>query len=167
MKNRVCRHIKTNGRRCASPRLTGRDLCYFHARIYQRQDLMIQTHSPIPPSSINQPTTTPSTPLALPIEIDLPVLEDAESIQVSISLLVAALARNRIDSKRAAVLLYGLQLASANAKSITTEPFADAVIRNVVQSNFGTDLAVEEPDFAVEQDRAPQNKDLIPEEKIP
>jgi hypothetical protein len=154
MKTRVCRHIKTNGRRCASPRLTGRDLCYFHARIHQRQDLMIQTHSPIA-------EPTPYTPAAHPIEIDLPVLEDAESIQVSISLLVTALARNRIDSKRAAVLLYGLQLASANAKSITTEPFADAVIRNVVQSNFGTDFAVEEKDLPAEEN------DLAPEEKTP
>jgi hypothetical protein len=156
MKTRVCRHIKTNGRRCASPRLTGRDLCYFHAHIHQRQDLMIQTHSPIIPT--NQSTSY--TPAAHPIEIDLPVLEDAESIQVSISLLVAALARNRIDSKRAAVLLYGLQLASANAKSITTEPFAGAVIRNVVQSNFGTDFAVEENDLPVEEKALPAECDL-------
>jgi hypothetical protein len=62
MKNRVCRHIKTNGRRCTSPRLTGRDLCYFHARIHQRQDLMIQTHSPI-----TEPN--PYIPAAHPIEI--------------------------------------------------------------------------------------------------
>jgi hypothetical protein len=117
---------------------------------------MIQTHSPITHASSNQPTAY--TPATHPIELDLPVLEDAESIQVSISLLVAALARNRIDSRRAAVLLYGLQLASTNAKSITTEPFADAVIRNIVQSTFGTDFAVEEQDLAAEEpESAPES----------
>ena len=55
MKNRVCRHIKTNGRRCASPRLTGRDLCYFHARIHQRQDLIIQTPIAPPPEQRSCP----------------------------------------------------------------------------------------------------------------
>jgi len=139
MSTRVCRHIKTNGRRCKSPRLHQRDLCYFHARILERQDLMVQANSPL---GLATPTYPPT---LQPIELDLPILEDAESIQVSISLLVAALARNRICSKRAAVLLYGLQLASGNAKSITTEPFADTVVRNVVQSSFGTDFAAEDP----------------------
>ena len=134
MKTRVCRHIKTNGRRCASPRLTGRDLCYFHARIHQRQDLIIQTHSPIT-------GPTPYTPATHLIEIDLPVLEDAESIQVSISLLVAALARNRIDSKRAAVLLYGLQLASSNARSIIIEPATASIVRTLARTKSGIDLA--------------------------
>jgi hypothetical protein len=132
----ICRHIKTNGCRCRSPRLTGRDLCYFHARSYERQGSMVRSHSPI---GTGTPTYTPT---IQPIEIDLPILEDAESIQISISLLVAALATNRIDAKRAAVLLYGLQLASTNAKSITTEPFSAAVVRNIMQSDFNTDLAV-------------------------
>ena len=132
----ICRHIKTNGRRCRSPRLTGRDLCYFHARFHERQDSMVRSHSPLGTGNATY------APTILPIEIDLPILEDAESIQVSISLLVAALAGNRIDAKRAAVLLYGLQLASTNAKSITTEPFSAAVVRNIIQSNSFTDLAV-------------------------
>jgi hypothetical protein len=142
MKTRECRHIKTNGRRCRSPRLTGRDLCYFHTRLFQRHDALIQTTTSIP-----APATAPATTPALavnPIELDLPALEDAESIQVSISLLVGALANNRIDSKRAAVLLYGLQLASTNAKSIITEPCYASVISNAIQSTFGTDLVVEE-----------------------
>jgi hypothetical protein len=91
----------------------------------------------------------PSAPLPSQLtEIDLPTLEDAESIQVSISLLVSALARNRIDSRRAAVLLYGLQLASTNAKSIITEPFAEAVVRSIVESPHGTDFAADSEDEA-------------------
>jgi hypothetical protein len=141
----ICRHIKTNGCRCRSPRLTGRDLCYFHARFYERQDSMVRSHSPLGTGNATY------APTILPIEIDLPILEDAESIQVSISLLVAALARNRIDAKRAAVLLYGLQLASTNAKSITTEPFSAAVVRNIIQSNSLTDLAVGDSGLSAEE----------------
>jgi hypothetical protein len=73
-----------------------------------------------------------------------PALEDVESIQVSISLLIAALARNRITSKRAAVLLYGLQLASTNARSITIEPSASSITRDLVRTKSGLDLAPRE-----------------------
>jgi hypothetical protein len=81
-----------------------------------------------------------------PIELELPPVEDAESIQVSISLLIAALARNRIDPKRASVLLYAFQLASSNARSITIEPNAPSVTRAVIRTKSGRDLAT--PDFA-------------------
>jgi hypothetical protein len=137
MASRECRHIKTNGRRCRSPRLTGRDLCYFHTRLFQRHEAVIQTSAPI-----IGPSVASNALAASPIELNLPALEDPESIQVSISLLVAALADNRIESKRAAVLLYGLQLASTNAKSITTEPYYARVVSNVILSALGPDLAI-------------------------
>jgi hypothetical protein len=143
MTKKTCRHIKTNGRRCGSPKLNGLELCYFHARLFERERVLLQ---PRPPALL------PGSPSALLpsqlTEIDLPTLEDAESIQVSISLLVSALARNRIDSRRAAVLLYGLQLASTNAKSIITEPFAEAVVRSIVESPHGTDFAADSEDEA-------------------
>ena len=31
----VCRHLKTNGRRCQSPALTGGALCFFHRNLHQ------------------------------------------------------------------------------------------------------------------------------------
>jgi hypothetical protein len=138
MKSSVCRHIKTNGIRCKSPSLTGDDMCYFHARLFERQGSLIHNNSSI---STGTATYQPDIP---PLELDLPILEDAESIQVSITLLVAALARNRIDSKRAAVLLYGLQLAATNVKATTLEPYAANVVRSIVESSFGTDLASED-----------------------
>ena len=64
-----------------------------------------------------------------PFELDLAPLEEAKSIQISLSLFIAALARNRIEPKRAAVLLYGLQLAASNAKSIIIEPYTSNVTR--------------------------------------
>jgi acetyl esterase/lipase len=96
-----------------------------------------------------------------PIELDLPPVEDAESIQVSISLLIAALARNRIDPKRATVLLYALQLASTNAKSITIEPYATSVTREVTRTRSGRDLAAPENDSAPENSPRNASKSLL------
>jgi hypothetical protein len=69
-------------------------------------------------------------------------LEDAESVQIAISLVVAALARNRIDSRRAATILYALQLASTNARFINTEPYPSSIVRSIVRKKSGLDLAV-------------------------
>ena len=78
MASRECRHIKTNGRRCCSPRLTGRDLCYFHTRLFQRA----MKPSSKPAHLSLSPPWTPSAWAANPIELNLPALEDRESIQV-------------------------------------------------------------------------------------
>jgi hypothetical protein len=144
METVICRHIKTNGRRCKSPSLGLSAFCYFHSRLHRRHKnllenapALLENNSNPTSSATGQPQYHPD-----PLELELPPLEDAESIQVSISLLVAALARNRIDSKRAAVLLYGLQLASSNARSITIEPTATAIIRTLARTKSGIDLAV-------------------------
>jgi hypothetical protein len=148
----TCRHIKTNGRRCQSPSLGLSAFCYFHSRLHRRHKHLLENssalvgHNPNPATSASGTTQYPSDyATQSPIELDLPPVEDAESIQVSISLLIAALARNRIDPKRAAVLLYGLQLASTNAKSIIIEPYATSVIRAVTRTKSGRDLATREP----------------------
>jgi hypothetical protein len=144
----TCRHIKTNGRQCKSPALGLSAFCYFHSRLHRRHRNLLENSSTLSLPNPNPTTSASGIPQYLPdntaqnpIELDLPPLEDAESIQVSISLLIAALARNRIDSKRAAVLLYGLQLASSNAKSITIEPYAASVTRTLMRTKSGLDLA--------------------------
>jgi hypothetical protein len=145
METAICRHIKTNGRRCKSPSLGLSAFCYFHSRLLRRHKHLIETAPVLSANQPNAPTSeTPQyLPEAVPLELDLPPLEDVESIQVSISLLVAALARNRIDSKRAAVLLYGLQLASTNARSVTIEPAASSIVRTLARTKSGLDLAVD------------------------
>jgi hypothetical protein len=52
------------------------------------------------------------------IELDLPPVEDTESIQLALIDVLQALAANRLDTKRAGLLLYGLQVASANASKM-------------------------------------------------
>jgi hypothetical protein len=62
------------------------------------------------------PKDQPYEPYTSPQEtaLALTALEDADAIQLALSDVVLALAANRIDSRRARILIYGLQVASQN-----------------------------------------------------
>jgi len=95
-----CRHIFTSGRKCQSPALKEQPFCYFHSNTRKR------------PSPANQPYD----PYTDPKEtvLPLPPLEEADAIQLALSDVILALAANRIDPRRARILIYGLQVASQN-----------------------------------------------------
>jgi hypothetical protein len=101
---RRCRHVKTNGTQCGSPALRDKELCYFHDQ--------------------NQPQ-----PVELYIDgqrysdthIELPVFEDAHSIQTVLRQVVQLLLSRRIERKDASLLLYALQIASSNLKTMQAE----------------------------------------------
>lgn len=86
----ACRHIKPNGLRCKSPALRGRAFCYFHARLHV-------------PSRLGGMS-----------DVQIPVPEDTAAIQLGLSQVFEALLTSRIDAKKAAQLLWGLQIASSN-----------------------------------------------------
>ncbi len=88
-----CQHLKANGDRCGSPALSGHDLCYFH-----------------------QKATADERPERFP------VLEDANAIQVAVMMVMDAVYRHYMPHKTAAILLYGLQIASANLRYLRLEP---------------------------------------------
>jgi hypothetical protein len=73
--------------------------------------------------------------------IELTALEDRESVQVALSVVINALASGNLDIKRATALLYGLQLASNNARGLHLEPFAANVVRAIEPSPEGLDQA--------------------------
>jgi hypothetical protein len=93
-----CRHIFTDGRRCASPCLREEEFCYFHHT----------TRRPI--ANPKQRRTRQST-------FHLPIPEDRSAIQSSIGEVLRRIAANEIDPRRAGLLLYGLQIASLNLPS--------------------------------------------------
>lgn len=103
MATEYCRHIRPNGTRCNSYALTGQLRCYWHTSLQQRHLALA------PPDTSLQPP---------PLELDFPELEDRASIQLALSMLLGALARNRIDPKRAGPILYGLQVASSNVLNL-------------------------------------------------
>ena len=101
---RQCEHIKTNGEFCGSPALRGRNYCYFHLTHIGRRLRTARNHARVQASS----------PENAVVPLELPPFEDANSIQTALMQVVGALLHNRIDSKRAGLVLYALQTASSN-----------------------------------------------------
>jgi hypothetical protein len=91
----LCRHIKTNGTRCkAHPSPTANGATSTTASI-----------SATPPSATPKPPAATSSPGQ---HIELTALEDRESVQVALSVVIDALATANSRLKRATALLYGL-----------------------------------------------------------
>jgi hypothetical protein len=62
--------------------------------------------------------------------LDLPVLEDANSVQMALMQVMQGLVTHTIDHKTAGLLLYGLQSAAVNVRNVKFEPYkaTDVVI---------------------------------------
>jgi hypothetical protein len=118
----LCRHIRTNGRQCEAPALTTGVHCFFHARLYQRHSGVRENPAALAPGQ----------------QVQLAPLEDAESVQISISTVVNALASGTLDTRRATAILYGLSLAAANVRRVNVSYFD--VIRNFEHTPEGFDL---------------------------
>ena len=71
----LCRHIKTNGTRCKAPSLTDGHWCYFHHRLHQR-------HRAFRPTEATRGYLIPGQ------HIELTALEDRESVQVALSVVI-------------------------------------------------------------------------------
>jgi hypothetical protein len=100
-----CQHLKVNGTQCGSPALKRHHFCYFHKRWNQTRIVL----------NANRARRGRAV-------LDLPVLEDANSIQVSLMQIMRLILSGRIDPKTAGLLLYALQTASSNLKRINFEP---------------------------------------------
>ena len=148
----ICRHIKTNGERCGCPAMRAQPYCYFH------RNLTANHPKPAPePTTILHPrdgrepqvaaqpdeyeaVTTGPDDLAQST-LNLPALEDRESIQLAASMIIGALARNTLDIRRAATLLYGLQVASANARNLQHRPSPGYAITETTLTPAGDEIA--------------------------
>ncbi|MBB5346106.1 hypothetical protein [Tunturibacter empetritectus] len=150
MKYTLCRHIKTNGTRCQAPSLTDGIWCYFHSRLHQ-------SHKRFRHNDATRGYLIPGQ------HIELNTLEDRESVQVALSVVINALATGNLDTRRATALLYGLQLASNNAASLNTKPYAPKVVRDVEPGPDGLDLAQPGATIEVSEDYDP-NADLALDE---
>lgn len=162
----ICRHVRANGTRCGSPALRGQPLCYFHRRERLRYPNRPQAPAALTPAEVHLMHTDPLTAEYYGLsqktraELDFPPLEDRASIQVALSMLVAALGRGQVDSKRAGLMLYGLQVASANVRNL--EPAADSITEVIDED--GHDLA---PDEDPQQELGSAAKMLLALQSIP
>ncbi len=114
-----CKHIKVNGLRCGSPSLRGRKYCYFHYEV--------------------------SRPL---VRTDIPVIEDINSVQYSLNRLAEYILEKRIDYRQASLLLWLMQIASANARHTRLEP----LLKEDVVRDHPDDSYFPNPDAQSEQD---------------
>ena len=94
-----CRHIFTDGHRCASPCLRQEEFCYYH-------------------HTTRRPVENPRQRRSRRSTFHLPLPEDRSAIQASIGQVLQRIAANDIDPRRAGLLLYGLQIASLNLPKI-------------------------------------------------
>ena len=92
---RHCTHIKVTGQQCGSPALRGEFFCYFHTRVIKgvQQRVDMQLHS-------------------------MALLEDCESIQLSIMHVVDGLIKGTLDPTRARLIIQALRIAARNAKNV-------------------------------------------------
>src|SRR5579864_411704 len=92
---RNCTHIKVTGKPCGSPALRGEFFCYFHTRVIkgvqQRVDMRLDS---------------------------MALLEDCESIQLSIMHVVDGLVKGTLDPTRARLIIQALRIAARNAKNV-------------------------------------------------
>jgi len=109
----LCHHVMPSGRRCRSPRCNHTRYCFFHFAHYHR----IADHD----RCISEKGYGYD-----PLE-NLPPIEDRASIQISISEVVRSLIYNRIDPRKAGLLLYAFSIAAANLRNDDTVMAADAV----------------------------------------
>jgi hypothetical protein len=106
-----CEHIKTNGTQCGSPALRRNHFCYFHKRW---RDTRVALNA-------NRARRSRAA-------LDLPVLEDAESVQVSLMQVMRMILSGQLEPKTAGLLLYALQTASSNLRRTHFEPFVTHVV---------------------------------------
>jgi hypothetical protein len=184
-----CRHVKPSGGLCSSPALSRSNWCYFHKRLHERQtarqaaqaeafgrpraldgrflETLNETRNEtLDPGAVLVGTcqsgaSGPSVGTWENAPLDLPPFEDAASIQLALIDVAQALAANRLDTKRAGLLLYALQVASANTKHLS---LPSSGVRTITYTNDGLPLAPQEygwdlEDIEEEIDREDQEEE--------
>jgi hypothetical protein len=139
-----CHHVKVNGTLCGSPALRRRRYCYFHQQ-WREQRLRINTRARRHARNL-----------------DLPVLEDANSIQITLMQVMRLILTGQIDGKTAGLLLYALQTASVNLKHTDFEPaFREKIVidpRDIPNAILGEALW-DRNDFEEEEEEEEQEED--------
>jgi hypothetical protein len=106
-----CQHVKVNGTQCGSPALRRKRFCYFHDSYRLTQARLLEDESKV-------------------LLCNLPLLEDANSIQIAVMQVIHLLGSGKMDTKVAGLVLYALQTAAVNMKRVNfeAEKVTDVVI---------------------------------------
>jgi hypothetical protein len=140
IKTYQCRHIFADGHRCGSKSLRGDEFCYYHHA----------NRKPAPRQTCSPDTTT----------FDVVFPEDRAAIQSNVGEILRRLATNTIDTRRASLLLYGLQIARLNlpktqpGRNPEDDPFDDIIEEFIEDPDHGPIAAPAE--FIHPQDHRPE-----------
>jgi hypothetical protein len=116
-KKRSCNHVLTNGEVCNAIPMRDSNFCYWHHKARARRRRYERIGGPVSMEANSG--------------LELPFLEDANAVQVTIQEIMQAILDRRIDNKRAGLLLYSLQLASSNIRNLTPIPADSAQIARI------------------------------------
>ena len=120
-----CQHVKLNGTQCGSPALRARRYCFFHDKIRSEQ-AKIRASAPA-------------------ARFALPLLEDANCVQVALMNVIQMLGSGTIDHKTAGLMLYALQTASNNLRNVDFE--ADDVTDVVIDRDTVAATCIDGPQW--------------------
>jgi hypothetical protein len=139
-----CQHVKANGTQCGSPALRRRRLCFFHKRVQEMHVRVITDQS-------------------TQGRFCMPVLEDANGVQMALMQVMEQLAWGRMDHKTAGLMLYGLQTASINLRNTSldeVDPTEVVIDRDTVRwTHMGGPQWVEEDFDEDEEDEEDEETD--------
>ena len=95
-----CRQLRANGVQCRAHRVWKEDYCFFHLHHRTPNGMAKRSEEPPPPPPENG--------------IEIPLLEDAASIQIALTRVLTSLAAGKITPAEARAYMYGLRLARLN-----------------------------------------------------
>src|SRR5580700_3381156 len=141
-----CQHVKVNGTQCGSPALRRRRLCFFHVRCQEQRARIMG-------SQFGQ------------ARFVVPLLEDANSVQMALMQVMQLLGTGQMEHKTAALMLYALQTASCNLRNteFEAEDATEVVIDrgDVHRTCMGGPQWVEEDFDDVEDEVEDEEDDIV------
>jgi hypothetical protein len=108
-----------NGANCDAPSLKDKPYCYFHTRLHR---------------------LTAQPPIGVMDDFRLPVLEDRSAIQIALAQVLDALCCGNIDTRKAGLLLYALQIGSQNVER-KYDIIPTFGVKSITHSDTGEELA--------------------------
>src|SRR5579864_9494535 len=111
-----CCWIKEDGTPCLAPKMRTNDCCFAHMRMYE----------------------------ARPKKFRLPPAEDGNGIQMAIMEVQRALIDDEISEKKAGLMLYSLQIASANLERTTFGKNPEEMVTEFVCADANTEETCDE-----------------------
>jgi hypothetical protein len=98
-----------------------------------------------------------------PRAFSLPLLEDANAVQIALMRVIQMLGSSRLDHKTAGLMLYALQTASGNLRRVDFEPLESTTV--VIDRNDVHRTSIEGPQW-FEEDFEPEESDEEDEDEV-